>query len=147
MRNENHRISKAIVAEAIRKKAVIKLEDLKDIRERLKRFSRTWNRKINAWAFRELETMIRNKAALAGIEVVSVPARNTSRECSKCGVVDKNSRSGAHFKCAVCGHRLAADFNAARTISERHACSEMALVMEPMVSSPHKAPQKQAAGL
>lgn len=145
MRNENHRISKAIVAEAVRKKAVVKLEDLTGIRDRLKRFSPTWNRKVNAWAFSELETMIRYKGALAGVEVVSVAARNTSRECSKCGVVDKSSRSGAHFKCAVCGYRLAADFNAARTISGRHACPERALVMEPMVSSPHV--QKQAAGL
>jgi len=145
MRNENHRISKAIVDEATKKRAVIKLEDLKGIRDRLKRFSKTWNRRINAWAFSELETMIRYKAALAGVEVVSVAAKNTSRECSKCGVVDKSSRSGAHFTCAVCGYRLAADFNAAQTISRRQACPERALVMEPMVSSPHV--QKQAAGL
>jgi IS605 OrfB family transposase len=135
MRNENHRVSKEIVAEALRKKAVIKLEGLKGIRDRLKRFSRAWNRKVNAWAFSELETMILYKAALAGVEVVSVSAKNTSRECSKCGVVDKSSRSGAHFKCVVCGYRLAADFNAARTISGRQACPERALVMEPMVSS------------
>jgi len=135
MRNENHRISKAIVAEAVRKNATIKLEDLTGIRDRLKRFSRAWNRKVNAWAFRELETMVRYKAALAGVEVVSVPAKDTSRECSKCGATDKNSRSGAHFKCASCGYRLAADLNAAKTISGRQACPETALVMEPKVAS------------
>lgn len=134
MRNENHCISKAIVAEAIRKKSVIKLEDLKGILDRLKKFSRTWNRKVSSWAFRELETMIRYKAALAGIEVVSVPARNSSRQCSRCGVVDKSSRSGAHFKCVVCGYRLAADLNAAKTISGRQACPERAVVMRPMVA-------------
>ena len=147
MRNENHRISKSIVEEAVRKKAVIKLEDLKDIRTRLKRFSRVWNRKINAWAFAELETMIRYKAERAGVAVISVPAKDTSRTCPRCGIVDKTSRSGAHFKCAVCGYRLAADLSAAKAISGRHACPERARVMEPMVSSPHCAPQKQAAAL
>jgi IS605 OrfB family transposase len=136
MRDMNHRISKAIVSEAVRKKAVIKLEDLNGIRDRLKRFSRAWNRRVNAWAFRELETMIRYKAALAGVEVVSVAAKNTSRECSKCGVVDESSRSGAHFKCAICGHRSSADLNAARTISGRQAsCPERAAVNRPMVAS------------
>jgi IS605 OrfB family transposase len=135
MRNENHRISKAIVAEAVRKKAVIKLEDLSGIRDRLKRFSRTWNRRVNAWAFRELETMIRYKAELAGVPVESVSAKNTSRECSKCGAVDKTSRSGAHFQCAVCGYRLAADLNAARTVAKRHACLARAAVNRPMVAS------------
>jgi len=135
MRNENHRISKAIVAEAIREKATIKLEDLTGIRDRLKRFSRAWNRKLNAWAFRELETLIRYKAERAGVEVISVPAKNTSRECSECSAVDKNSRSGAHFKCVVCGYRLAADLNAAKTISGRQVCPKTALVMEPKVAS------------
>jgi IS605 OrfB family transposase len=137
IRDLNHRISKAIVAEAVRKNATIKLEDLTGIRDRLKRFSRTWNRKVHAWAFRELEKMIRYKAESAGVKLVSVPARDTSRECSKCGAVDENSRSGAHFKCAVCGYRLAADLNAARTISGRHACPERAAVNRPMVAGLH----------
>jgi IS605 OrfB family transposase len=137
IRDLNHRISKSIVAEAVRKNAVIKLEDLTGIRDRLKRFSRAWNRKVNAWAFRELETMIRYKAERAGIEVVSVPAKDSSRECSKCGVVGENFRSGAHFRCASCGYRLAADLNAARTISGRQACPERAAVNRPMVARSH----------
>jgi len=137
IRDLNHRISKSIVAEAVRKNAVIKLEDLTGIRDRLKRFSRAWNRRVNAWAFRELETMIRYKAERAGVEIVSVPARDTSRECSKCGAVDENSRSGAHFKCVSCGYRLAADLNAAKTISTRQACVERAAVNRPMVAGLH----------
>lgn len=135
MRNENHRISKALLGEAVRNRASIKLEDLTGIRDRLKRFSRAWNRKVNAWAFRELETMIRYKAERAGVEVVSVPANGTSRTCSRCGGEDKLSRSGAHFHCAACGYRLAADLNAAKTISGRHACPERAAVNRPIVAS------------
>lgn len=134
MRNENHRIGKAIVAEATRSNARIKLEDLKGIRDRLKRFSPAWNRRVNAWAFWELESMIRYKAERAGIEVISVPAKNTSRECSRCGAVEKSARNRAHFRCIVCGYRLAADLNGAKTISGRQACPERALVMEPMVA-------------
>lgn len=134
MRVENHRISKAIVEEAVRKRAAIKLENLTGIRDRLKRFSRAWNRKVNAWVFCELEAMIRYKAERAGVEAVSVPAKNTSSECSRCGNVTESSRSGAHFECAVCGYRLAADLNAARTISGRQACPERAAVNRPMVA-------------
>jgi IS605 OrfB family transposase len=146
MRDMNHRISKAIVAEAVRKNASIKLEDLSGIRDRLKRFSCTWNRRVNAWAFRELENLIRYKAERAGIPVESVPAKDTSRECSKCGAVDKNSRSGAHFQCAICGYRLAADLNAARAVAKRHACLARAAVNRPMVASAlhTSAPQLQA---
>jgi IS605 OrfB family transposase len=146
MRNEHHGISKAIVAEALRKKAIIKLEDLNGIRDRLKRFSRAWNRKVNAWAFRELETMIRYKAERAGVFVESVPAKDTSRECSKCGVVDEHSRSGAHFQCVICGYRLAADLNAAKTVAKRQACLARAAVNRPMVASElhSSAPQLQA---
>jgi IS605 OrfB family transposase len=137
IRDLNHRISKSIVAKAVRKNAVIKLEDLTGIRDRLKRFSRAWNRKVHAWAFRELETMIRYKAERAGIEVVSIPAKDSSRECSRCGVVGENFRSGAHFRCASCGYRLAADLNAAKTISTRQACVERAAVNRPMVAGLH----------
>jgi IS605 OrfB family transposase len=148
MRNENHRISKAIIEEALGKNAAIKLEDLMGIRDRLKRFSPAWNRKVNAWAFRELEAMIRYKAERAGVEVVSVPAKDSSRECSKCGAIDKNSRSGAHFKCAVCGYRSAADLNAARTISGRQvSCPERAVVNRPMVASVHSCTSATSPGL
>lgn len=150
MRDVNHCISKAIVAEAVKHRAIIKLEDLTGIRDRTSRFSRVWRRRVHAWAFRELDTMTQYKAELAGTGTVFVPSPNSSRECPRCHVVDEKSRSGAHFRCVACGYRLPADLAAARTISGRHACPERAVVMQPMVSSVlqlHLAPQKQAAGL
>lgn len=150
MRDVNHCISKAIVAEAVKHRAIIKLEDLTGIRDRTSRFSRVWRRRVHAWAFRELDTMTQYKAELAGTGTVFVPSPNSSRECPRCHVVDEKSRSGAHFRCVACGYRLPADLAAARTISGRHACPERAVVMQPMVSSVlqlHLAHQKQAAGL
>jgi len=131
MRDVNHRVSKAIVSEARKELAVIVLEDLKGIRQRTRRFSRPLNRRINSWAFGQLETFIRYKAELAGVEVASVPARGTSRTCPSCEVEDKGSRSGAHFRCVSCGYRLAADLAAARTIAERHACLARVAVNRP----------------
>jgi IS605 OrfB family transposase len=149
MRDVNHCISKAIVAEAVKRDAIIKMEDLDNIRDRTNRFSRVWRRRVHAWAFRELDTMVRYKAEMVGLGTEYVPTPNSSHECPKCHTVNENSRRGAHFKCVACGYRLPADLAAARTISGRHACPARAVVMQPMVSSVLHlfAPQKQAAGL
>jgi putative transposase len=48
-----------------------------------------------------------------------VPAPNTSRECSACGLVDERSRDGARFLCIGCGHAEHADTNAAKVIKRR----------------------------
>jgi putative transposase len=51
--------------------------------------------------------------------VNEVPARNSSRECSSCGLVDERNRSGARFLCIGCGHVEHADTNAAKVIKRR----------------------------
>ena len=51
------------------------------------------------------------------LDLIKVPARNTSRTCAECGHVDKDNRKKqAHFKCLACGHTDNADINAARNI-------------------------------
>ena len=51
------------------------------------------------------------------MDLIRVPARNTSRACAECGHVDKDNRKEqAHFKCLACGHTNNADLNAARNI-------------------------------
>ena len=134
MRDVNHVVSKAIVGEAATRNAEIKMEDLHDIRERTRRFSRVWNRKLNAWAFRQLGDFVEYKAARAGLRVTEVPARNTSRTCPRCKEVDKHSRSGAHFQCVFCGYRLAADYAAAKTVAEGHARPARVAVSRPTVA-------------
>ena len=50
-------------------------------------------------------------------ELRKVPALNTSRRCSECGFVSKESRkSQAVFECVNCGHEADADTNAAINI-------------------------------
>jgi putative transposase len=135
MRDVNHCVSKAIVEESDRGNATIVLEDLKGIRDRTRRFSKVWRRKVNAWAFRELETMVIYKAEAKSLPVEFVEASYSSCTCPRCGVVDKRSRKAAHFECVDCGYRLAADLAAAKTVAGRHACPAGAVVSQPMAST------------
>ena len=51
------------------------------------------------------------------VNVIKVPAQNTSRACAECGNVDEDNRqTQAHFQCLACGHTDNADINAARNI-------------------------------
>lgn len=63
---------------------------------------------------------LKQKAALCGVEVIEVPARNTSRRCHSCGHTAKGNReSQARFRCQNCGHEDHADINAAKNILTR----------------------------
>lgn len=147
MRDMNHCISRKLVDEAVQERAALVFEDLKGIRERTRRFSPKLNRMLNSWAFAQLESFVKYKAEIAGIEVISVPARGTSRTCPRCGTEDKSSRSGAHFQCVLCGYRSSADLAAARAIAERHACSARADVMQPNVAEGHSSVLSAASRL
>lgn len=123
-RDLNHKISKAIVRKAKDTGRGIALENLKGINDR------TTVRKADraerlSWSFYDLRAKIEYKATLAGVVVVLVDPRNTSRTCSVCGHVDKhNRRSQSVFQCLSCGHRRNADTNAARNISCRAAVNQ-----------------------
>jgi putative transposase len=124
----NHCISKALVAKARTQRKALALEDLKGIRERVT-VRRKQRRARHSWAFRQLRTFISYKATQAGVGVVSIDPRNTSRRCAVCGFCDKRNRlDQAHFRCLSCGHSAAADTNAAVNI----AC--VAAVNQPIVS-------------
>jgi len=124
VRDVNHQISKKIVETASRSAKALALEDLKGIRERSNGYVREMRWLMGNWSFNQLAQFIRYKAEMAGIPVVFVDPRNTSRTCSACGHVDKaNRKSQAHFKCLQCGFESNADFNAALNIEARAAQS------------------------
>jgi len=122
-RDVNHVISKAIVREAKGTGRGIKLEDLSGIN------ARTTVRKAQradhaSWSFFQLRAFIAYKGALAGVPVVLVDPRNTSRRCPGCGHIDKANRpSRDQFACKRCGLAGPADHIAARNISGRAAAS------------------------
>lgn len=116
-RHENHCISKRIVETAKRTERGIGLEDLKGIRERVTARGSDARNRLSGWSFHQLFAFLSYKAQLAGVPVVQVDPRNTSKTCSVCGHCERSNRkSQAEFQCKACGHKQHADVNAARNI-------------------------------
>jgi putative transposase len=84
-RHENHRISKAIVGKAKGTGRGIALEDLKGIRERITARGTDARNRLSGWSFGQLHAFLAYKAERAGIPVVTVDPRHTSRTCAACG--------------------------------------------------------------
>jgi len=126
----NHRISKDLVAVAKGTKRAIALEDLKGIRSQTT-VRRKQRERYGKWAFNQLRAYIEYKAKVAGVPVLMVDPRNTSRRCSACGHIEKHNRvSQSEFRCRSCGHGENADLNAAKNIRWR------AEVNQPIVVCP-----------
>jgi IS605 OrfB family transposase len=112
----NHTISKRLVETAERTKRAISLEDLKGIRTRV-RARQQQRAQLHSWSFAQLRSFIGYKAQRAGIPVVLVDPRNTSRTCPVCGYCDAANRPNqATFCCVSCGCAGHADTIAAENI-------------------------------
>jgi transposase len=73
------------------------------------------------------------KAKLAGVPVIKVDPRNSSRTCSQCGHCEKGNRlDQAAFRCKQCGYSTNADLNAAENLRIRG--------LGRLVSRPQKSP-------
>ena len=118
-RDTNHVISKQIVECAKRTGTGIAIEELTGIRGRI-RAGRKQRGLLHSWAFAQLRDFLTYKAILAGIPLIVVDPRNSSRECSACGHISKSNRpTQSKFACRSCGHSENADINAAKVISGR----------------------------
>ena len=116
-RHENHVISKSIVQTAKDTGRGIALEDLKGIRERITARGGDARNRLSGWSFHQLFSFLSYKAQNAGIPIVQVDPRNTSKTCSVCGHCEQaNRKSQAEFLCKHCGFSANADWNAARNI-------------------------------
>jgi IS605 OrfB family transposase len=115
----NHGLAKRLVAYAKDTKAALVLEELTHIRRRMT-VRKGQRSKQHNWSFRQLREFLVYKARQAGVPLLFVDPRNTSRTCSHCGYVDKkNRRSQAEFSCLRCGYEAHADQNAARNLATR----------------------------
>jgi len=120
----NHTISKRLVAKAKGTSRGIALEDLKGIHERIT-VRKAQRRSHHSWSFYQLRQFIEYKARLAGVPVVLVDPRNTSRTCPECGTIDKANRpTRDHFCCVSCGFAGPADTIAAVNIRRRAAVNQ-----------------------
>jgi IS605 OrfB family transposase len=93
-----HEVAKAVVQLAEQRGSAILLEDLRGLGNRV-RFSRMLNRRLRIWNYRKLQAFIQYKALWAGLLVVYLPARGTSKLCSRCGgLISPKERA-----CPACG--------------------------------------------
>lgn len=120
----NHCISKQLVAKAKGTQRGIALENLKGIRKRVT-VRKSQRLLLHSWTFSDLGLKILYKAQMHGVPIEYVDPRNTSRECSVCGCVDKrNRRTQDTFLCISCGFAAHADVNAAVNIGRRAAVNQ-----------------------
>lgn len=114
----NHNISKTLVDRAKATGCAIVLENLKHLRSRVS-VPRVQRARLGNWSFGQLRAFIEYKAKRAGVPVVLVDPRNTSRTCWQCRHCDKaNRQSQAEFRCLQCGFSCNADYNAAMNIRQ-----------------------------
>lgn len=111
----NHTIAKQVVEKAKSLNKGIAIEDLTHIRERTK-VRKAQRRRHHSWAFGQLRSFLEYKAKLAGIPLVVVNPKYTSKTCNVCKMI--GNRSGKHFNCPNCGNIADADINAAKNIAQ-----------------------------
>ena len=111
----NHNISKQLVTEA-KNLGIIAFEDLTGIRKRAK-VRKSQRREHNSWSFYQLRLLTEYKANVAGIDLVLVDPRYTSKTCNECKVI--GNRNGKNFSCInkLCGWVGDADHNGALNIA------------------------------
>lgn len=117
MKNQNHVISKEIVNIALMNKChAINIEDLSGIGKSDKN-----SFVLRNWSYYELQSMIENKAKVAGIKVNKIDPKYSSQKCSCCGFIHEDNRqTQSEFICQECGFKDNADYNASKNISTAH---------------------------
>jgi len=116
VKNINHQISKKLVKTALKGKAIIVLEQLKNIRTTAKT-RRKQRYSLNSWSFYQLQMMIEYKSKKHGVPIVYVAPQYTSQRCSCCGHIEAKNRKQKEFHCVKCGVVENADANAGFNIA------------------------------
>lgn len=115
IRQENHVISKQLIEESRRHDCgIIRMEQLKNIRDRTKTWNKHRNYMIAGWSFYQLQRFVTYKSSAFGITVELVNPAYTSQTCHRC--LKLGSRKGELFSCLTCG-KLHADVNASQVIA------------------------------
>ena len=136
-RDVNHQVTKKLINLTEVKTYV--LEDFKGIRN--KNRGKKQNKRLASWPFHQFGFLLTYKAQMLGKEVVYVDARYTSKKCSCCKAIQKESRKKSKYYCSECNFQLHADWNAAINIRDNYILSstsktseEQAVVIQPYVT-------------
>ena len=125
VRNENHRIAKALVQRALDRQKALGVETLTGIRNRGNGLHRAFRAELNNWAFLQLKQFLHYKAKRVGVTVIEVDPRYSSQSCSKCQHCERaNRKSQDTFCCVCCGYQANADYNAALNLAARATLSD-----------------------
>lgn len=119
----DHVLSKNIIQSAGHQTIVV-LEDLTDIRTRMKG-KKAQKRRLHSWSFHRLQFYLEYKGNLNEVLVEYIDPRYTSQKCSKCGHIEKgNRKTQSSFVCKKCGFQHNADLNAAKNIRNNYLASK-----------------------
>lgn len=88
---------------------------LKNGREAKKALSRL----IADCAWGELKLKVKSVAEKLGLHFVEVNPKNSSRQCRKCGYIDKKNRNKERFFCLSCNHLEDSDISASKILLKR----------------------------
>jgi len=119
-RDCDHILSKSIL-DGITAGTTVVVENLTNIRARVKATRGEAKRRLHSWSFAQLRSFLGYKAEALGCRVAGIDPRHTSQRCAACGHIYRGNRpSQSRFVCRSCGHRANADINAARSIRDKH---------------------------
>lgn len=119
-RDCDHVLSKTIL-QGITAGTTVVVENLTNIRTRVKARRGEAKRRLHSWSFAQLRSFLDYKAEALGCRAVGVDPRHTSQRCARCGFIYRGNRpSQSRFVCRSCGHRANADRNAALNIRDKH---------------------------
>jgi len=131
-----HNITRQIVDFAEKEKALIILEDLKNIKNRINKRKLKKNKysgkvqphrtkpksllgRLNRACFRKIEFMINYKAKWNNIPLTYIKPHYTSRICPRCGWIDRKGLRGHVFTCK-CGFKLNRHYVACLNLLNRY---------------------------
>ena len=118
-RDCDHVLSKSIL-HGITAGTVVVVENLTNIRTRVKATRGDAKRRLHAWSFAQLRGFLEYKAESLGCRVKGIDPRHTSQRCNACGFTYRgNRKSQSEFCCRSCFHKQNADLNAAKNIQDK----------------------------
>jgi len=114
-----HKTSKTVARIVAEEKAKPVMEDLKNIRKKMK-YSKRMNRRLHSMPFRKIQSYIAYKSVQLGYEPELVEAK-TSRMCPICD--ELNKPNGHLFNCKKCGFQADRHLVAALNIAANPQCT------------------------
>jgi putative transposase len=109
------------------KVANIAIGDVRDISDGVDLGKKT-NQKISQWAHGQFSNYVKQKAKTIGINTKLIDESYSSKTCSVCGYVKKNSVQGRNYHCKECQSKVHRDANGSANICSKARYGEYSKV-------------------